>query len=211
MNAAVEGWTPYQMAHVVDVNDAQMLVRTYIEQTDLRRYVSLVSQRKQIGEAIEFGCGFGRMTQVLTEFATHVVGIEREPSLVAEAARLSPEATFYQANDLSNVPLRDEEADLIITFTFLQHLRDSEARKVTTEMMRCLRRDGCILICEETDEEHLVGDVNSPLGRCTIGRSVERYREYFSPLALELTAPRRVEPGYPRANTGTYMLFHKDP
>lgn len=202
-------WTPYQMKDVVDVSNAEISVRNYIEQRDLRCYLALANDKKRITRALEFGCGYGRMTQVLTEFTSNVVGIEREQPLVDTARRLIPDVVFHQADDLSSVPLENESADMIITFTFLQHLIDDQAQKVVWGMIRCLAGGGHILICEETDENHIAGDVDDPAGQCTIGRSVEKYCEYFRPLVLEFTAPRRIEPGYPRENTGTYMLFRK--
>ncbi|MHA2219932.1 MAG: class I SAM-dependent methyltransferase [Candidatus Hodarchaeales archaeon] len=202
-------WQPYKLEQVVDVNEAKMSVRNYIEQKDLRHNIYPIDNKKKIKKAVEFGCGYGRMTQVLTEFAEDVVGLEREKLMVDEAIILIPNVKFIQVDDLSDVPLENEWADLIITFTFLQHLINAETQKVIKEMIRCLKYKGHILICEETDEEHVAGDVDNPLGHCTIGRSIDKYREYFKPLCLLLSAPRRIEPGYPRENTGSYMLFQK--
>jgi len=209
MNSEQQNWIPYQMKDVVDVNDAKMSVRNYIEQKDLRCYLNLINNMRKINKAAEFGCGYGRMTQVLTEFASEVIGLEREQSFVNEAAHLIPNVTFIQVNDLSSKVLEGDAFDVIITFTFLQHLIDDKARKVIKEMIRCLKTHGHILICEETDERLIGGNINDPLGRCTIGRSIKRYCEYFKPLVLGLTAPRRIEPGYQREDTGTYMLFMK--
>jgi len=209
MPSKKQSWIPYHMKDVVDVNDAKMSVRNYIEQKDLRCYLSLINNKRKINAAAEFGCGYGRMTQVLTEFASAVVGLEREQSLTDEATRLIPGVRFIQTDDLSSKLLEGESFDVIITFTFLQHLIEDKAQSVIKEMIRCLKIGGHILICEETDETHIAGNTSDPLGQCTIGRSVERYCEYFKPLALEFTAPRRIEPGYPREDTGTYMLFSK--
>lgn len=209
MTSKQKTWIPYQMKDVVDVNDAQMSVRNYIEHKDIRCYLNLINNKKKIGTAAEFGCGYGRMTQVLTEFAEDVVGIEREQLLVNEATCLIPDVKFIQIDDLSSTLLESESFDVIITFTFLQHLIEDKAQAVIKEMIRCLKTDGHIFICEETDEQHISGDINDPLGRCSIGRSVERYCEYFKPLDLQFTTPRRIEPDYPRENTGTYMLFSK--
>ncbi|MDJ0714527.1 MAG: class I SAM-dependent methyltransferase [Prochloraceae cyanobacterium] len=209
MNSEQQNWIPYQMKDVVDVNDAKMSVRNYIEQKDLRCYLSLINNKRKINAAAEFGCGYGRMTQVLTEFASKVIGLEREQSFVNEAVTLIPNVTFIQVNDLSSKILSGDTFDVIITFTFLQHLIDEQAQKVIKEMIRCLKTHGHILICEETDETQIFGNIHDPLGQCTIARSVEKYCEYFNPLVLELTAPRRIEPDYPRENTGTYMIFRK--
>ncbi len=197
------------MKDVVDANDAKMSVRNYIEQKDLRCYLSLIKNKKKINTAVEFGCGYGRMTQVLTEFASEVIGLEREKSFINEAARLIPDVKFIQVDDLSSKVLEGNAFDVILTFTCLQHLIDEKAKQVITEMIRCLKITGYILICEETDETHVSGNMYDELGQCTIGRTVETYCDFFKPLALEFLSPRRIEPGYSRKNTGTYMLFRK--
>lgn len=202
-------WVPYKVEQVVDTDVAKVSVRNYLEQKDLREILNRVDKKAKIKKAVEFGCGFGRMTQVLTEFTKVVTGLEREKYYVEEANMHIPTAVFRQIDDLSKVPFDDKCVDLIMTFTFLQHLIDDQARKVAGEMIRCLGKNGHILICEETDEDHVAGDIHNPLGQCAIGRSVKRYSDIFKPLDLEYTKPRRVEPGYPRKETGTYMLFHK--
>ncbi len=200
-------WKPYEMEYVVDTNDAAYAVRNYLEQKDLRCYISLAHNMHPVMRAAEFGCGFGRMVQVLTEFAPEVIGIEREALMVEEAGKLIPDVTFHQADDLANAPIDNNSLDLVTTFTFLQHLVDTQAKRVIQEIKRCLHPKGHVLICEETDQGHISGDINDPLGQCTIGRPVNRYEALFSPLKLRFTAPRRIEPGYKRADTGTYMLF----
>ena len=202
-------WIPYELNQVVDVAGPQMLVRTYTEQKDFRRNLVSINNKKGFKRAVEFGCGFGRMTLVLTEFDAEVVGIEREPLFVERARQLIPEVTFHQVDDLSSVPIADGWSDLIVTFTFLQHLINEQAQNVIMEMKRCLKQDGFILICEETDESHIDGEIDNPLGQCAIGRSVEQYCEYFKPLRLVSSSPRKVEPGYSREDTGTYMLFNQ--
>jgi len=203
-------WIPYQLNQVVNVNDADLSRRNYIEQEDLKGYLRSVSDKIKISKIIEFGCGYGRMTQVLTEFTNDVVGIEREPFFVNKACKLIPNITFIQAEDLSSVPFKNKIADIIITFTFLQHLIEIQAIKVIKEIIRCLKPGGYVLICEETDEEIKHGDIYNLRGaNCCIGRSLKTYCNYFKPLSLEFTASRRVEPTFLRKNVGMYMLFKK--
>jgi len=200
-------WASYLMKDVVDVSFPEMSVRNYIEQKDLRSFLRSIDGK--INVAAEFGCGYGRMTQVLTEFASVVFGLEREQSFVDQAAVLIPAVSFIQVDDLSSQILKGDDFDVILTFTFLQHLVDTEVEKVSKEMIRCLKTSGHILICEETDETATVGDINDPLGQCTVGRTLERYCDLFKPLTLIDTTPRRIEPSYPRDLTGAYMLFRK--
>ena len=197
----------YKKKHVVDTDETRMSVRNYLEHQDLRYCLNIANSQQKITSAVEFGCGFGRMTQVLTEFTSDVVGFEREPLLVAEASELIPSVKFIQLDDLSATGVAAEKFDAIITFTFLQHLIDSVVTDVTKEMLRCLKPGGHVLICEETDKNHTMGDPNNPNKICTTGRSIEKYKRLFAPLSLKHSTKRRIEPGYERENTGDYMLF----
>lgn len=197
----------YKKEWVVDVSDARLAVRNYLEQRDLRKYLALANERHKITTACEFGCGYGRMTQVLTEFATQVDGVERETSLVQEAASLIPGVNFHQRDDLSRTGLPSVHYDVILTFTFLQHLIDAVAEQVAREMIRCLKPGGHVLICEETDIDHQMGDPGDPNRICTIGRSIAQYRHLFAPLELVTSGRRQIEPAYERADAGDYLLF----
>ena len=43
----------------------------------------------------------------------------------------------------------------------------------------------------------------------TRGRPPDWYAARLQPLRLDATAPRLIEPGYPRADVGTYLFFHR--
>jgi hypothetical protein len=67
--------------------------------------------------------------------------------------------------------------------------------------------NGHLLLCEETDDTLEAGDrANAHLGY-TCGRPVATYEEWLTPWRLVATKRRTIEPDYPRADVGTYMLF----
>ena len=92
-----------------------------------------------------------------------------------------------------------------MTFTVLQHLRPPEALGVVAELKRISRR--FVLLVEETDATLVDGDPAAKGTGITVGREVAAYVEWMRPWTLTLSFPRRIEPGYPRADVGTYMLF----
>ena len=199
-------WRPH---HVVDVSDAAFATRTYLEQADIRAFLRRITGQTRLGTACEVGAGYGRMTMILPEFANNVMGVEREPHLVQEAAKLLPHIGFIQVESLTELPLENDSFEFVLTFTVLQHLIDPVLHQVTQEIGRILSPGAHLLICEETDADHRTGALDDPAGMCTIGRSVEEYQRFFPRLDLLETRPRRIEPTYPRANVGTYMLFRK--
>jgi SAM-dependent methyltransferase len=199
-------WTP---SDVVDVSGPPALLRNYLEQRDVRAYVQQAASRAPVRRAYDVGCGFGRLTPVLTEVAADVIGYEREAALVETARLLLPNLRFEHVTTLEHLPARDGSADLILTFTVLQHMLDARAEGVLAEILRVLAPGGHLVLVEETDGTLEAGDAaNADLGY-TRGRPVAWYAERLRPAALLATSPRRIEPGYPRPDVGRYMFFQR--
>jgi len=197
-------WTP---TDVVDVSGPPALLRNYLEQALVRDCVQRAEMTTPITRAYDVGCGFGRLTPVLSEFASVVVGFEREATLVATARQLLPALEFIEVASLETLPAPDASAELVMTFTVLQHMPDSQAEAVIREIARVLAPGGHVLVVEETDPTLEAGDVTRAEAGYTRGRPWSWYEARFVPLQLIRMGPRVIEPGYPRADVGTYMLF----
>jgi len=156
--------------------------------------------------ACDVGCGYGRLTMVLGELAAEVVGFEREEGLIAEARRLLPRIEFRQVETLASLPAPTAFFDFAMTFTVLQHLADSDARAAISELKR-VASGGFVLLVEETDASFVNGVEGQGL---TKGRPIATYVDWMRPFEPALQFPREIEPGYPRADVGTYMVF-RDP
>jgi SAM-dependent methyltransferase len=196
----------WSVSEVADAAGPSANLRNYLEQRDLRRCLAAASERGAIRRACDVGCGYGRLTMVLTEVAREVVGFEREDSFVQEARRLLPAVEFQQVPSLGRLPKPTGSFDFAMTFTVLQHMRDPEAREVLEEVKR-LARGGFVLVTEETDPSFVDGNVEDAGAGLTIGRPEDTYTEWMRPFEPVLRFARQVEPGYPRENVGTYMLF----
>ena len=96
-------WTP---AQVVDVDGPRAMLRAYLEQKAVRELLASVCRPDSHANAAacDVGCGFGRLTPVLTEFAAQVAGFEREPDLLATARRLQPTIDFRAIDTLTELP-----------------------------------------------------------------------------------------------------------
>ena len=200
----------WEIAAVVDVDGAAAACRNYWEFRDLRDVLTHAVPGRSSGSsdiAYDIGCGYGRLLNLLGEFASSVTGFEREPALVEHARRLSPAATVIQVPALAPLPAADASADLVLCFTVLQHLTDAELATVVPELVRVRRPRGAIVLVEETDATLEAGKAyRADLGY-TKGRAVSAYAEILAPLTLVHTQPRRIEPTYPRPDVGTYMVF----
>jgi ubiquinone/menaquinone biosynthesis C-methylase UbiE len=142
---------------------------------------------------------------VLMEAADSVVGFEREPAFVEEAQRLLPGAVIRQVESLERLPAPSGSCDFAMTFTVLQHMRDAEARAALEEVKR-VAQGGIVLLTEETDQS-LADDADAGATGVTVGRSEETYAAWMAPFVQILQFRRQIEPGYPRANVGSYMMF----
>jgi SAM-dependent methyltransferase len=192
-------WTP---ADVVDVSGPPALVRNYLEQAAVRRYLQQAALATPILLARDVGCGFGRLTPVLAETAGEVTASSAKRRFeIAWEARCRTAVRTVSA--LDRLPVSDGSAQFVLTFTVVQHMLDERAAEVLAELQRVLTRGGHLLLAEETDPSLEAGDrSNADLGYTWTIRHVHR------PLrrsALE-TAPRRIEPGYPRPDVGTHAV-----
>ena len=206
MTADRKTWTP---TDVVDVAGPPALLRNYLEQRDVRAYLSQAASRHAIHRGYDVGCGFGRLTPVVSEVAAEVIGFEREAALLDTARRLLPALSFEHVSTLEHLPVADASAEFVLTFTVVQHMPDARAEAVLAEIHRVLSPGGHLLLVEETDTTLEAGDPASADLGYTRGRPVSWYVEHFRPASLVATSPRVIEPGYPRSDVGTYMLFQR--
>lgn len=99
--------------------------------------------------ALDVGCGVGRLTRALANEFTNVVGVDISDAMLKEARRLQadrPNARFLRtpADDLGVLP--DDLFDLVFTKIVLQHLPSQQAiLRALAEMVRVLRPGGLIV------------------------------------------------------------------
>jgi len=197
-------WTPHE---VVDVDGPRAMLRAYLEQRDVRELCASVGTGFPFASACDVGCGFGRLTPVLTEFAERVVGFEREPGLLRIAQSLQPSIDFRPVESLQHLPADPASFDLGLVFTVLQHVPEPDVCAVIGELRRIVRPGGYLLLCEETDATLEAGDRREAHLGYTCGRPVATYERWLAPWKLIATRRRAIEPDYPRPDVGTYMLF----
>ena len=196
-------WTP---SEVVDVDGPRAMLRAYLEQRDVRTLIA-TRHRARVPAACDVGCGFGRLTSLLGEFADTVVGFEREPGLVATARALMPAIDVRAIDRLAQLPAADASFDIGLVFTVLQHVPEPGVLDVVAEILRIMKPDGTLLLCEETDVTLEAGDREHGELGYTCGRGPEVYGRWLAPWRLVAAKPRVIEPDYPRPDVGSYMLF----
>lgn len=194
---------PYGIRKVVGALNADedaywpaVIRRTYFEHRTLSNFIRAQLGGNSVKSGVEFGCGYGRMLPVLSEFAEEVVGIERDAELAAIAGSLSPRFDIREVRSFANVAqvVDDGSAGLILSYTVLQHLAEDECRAAITQMKRVLTPQGLIVICEDT---------GSIIGSDYYQRTMDQYQDLFQ---MKMTGHtlRRFEDG---RVVGQHMAF----
>ena len=100
------------------------------------------------GEALDFGCGVGRLSLALADRVEHVVGVDIAPEMVAHARRRAGDRTDVEfvVNDRPDLSLfEDGRFRLVFTSLVLQHLPASLAASYLCEMGRVLAPGGVLV------------------------------------------------------------------
>ena len=103
---------------------------------NLPRFLEIVPEPGR--RTIEVGCGEGRMCRELAARGHHVIGIDQSEVLVRHAA--DDRSTAVVLADGAALPVRDDAADLVISFMLLQDVDDLDAVVAELRAHRDARR-----------------------------------------------------------------------
>ena len=100
---------------------------------------------------VDFGCGSGRFSNLLSHYCKFLVGLEITPQMLKIAKKECKNSNIgFVLYDGLNLPMKEKEADLLISVNVLQYITDdSELEKVTKEIKRCLKPDGEFICIEQ--------------------------------------------------------------
>ena len=195
----------------------ESIIRTYVDHTGLRQFLSDIPGGLKLKRAAELGCGYGRMSLVLAEFADETWGFERETNLVQMAQRLAPQIRFQHADSLASLSEDNGSFDLAMTFTVLMHMTDNDVKSTLAEMKRIVGQ-GHILLMEKTEPVNVGNSEGDGRAFISIGRQIPTWEKWMHPWRLLKTQVRPAvfeTESYARTNreinnAGTYMLFRND-
>lgn len=100
------------------------------------------------GNALDFGCGLGRLTQALADHFPSVTGVDIAPSMIEGAIRLNPlgDRCRFLLNDRDDLAvLPDASFAFIYTNITLQHMAPVFAEKYLREFGRLLIPGGILV------------------------------------------------------------------
>ena len=153
--------------------------RLYHEVKSIRDFLGHLHVKR----ALELGCGYGRLTPWISEFADEMFMVEPEHKLAEEAIRLYP-SFIYAFVTVDEMTFPDKYFGLIVSWTVLQHISPTKIEASINEIKRVAEDDATILLAEHTRP------TSSPT---TWGRSIEEYTTLFAPFKLVRHEPRKIE------------------
>ena len=173
-------------------------------------YLQRAAMTTPITRAYDVGCGFGRLTPVLAEFASDVVGFERRASLRRHGARsCCRHWSSSRSRRLDGLPAPDASA----------RVRD-DVHRAAAHARRTRRKPSWprsrASLAPRGPRAGGRGNRSGPRGRRrgpwptrathagARGRGMPPGSRRCSLIRM---GPRVIEPGYPRADVGTFMLF----
>lgn len=144
----------------------------------------LILANYHANRTLEIGCGYGRLSPwIADEITEEYYGTDGEEALIELARTYYPGLDFRHAL-AQRLPFPNDEFDLCISWTVLQHVPDSAIPDAVSEIKRVLQPGGILIIAEEVkDEEGRENPFEFP-------RSLSHYIELFRPLRLFNCIPR---------------------
>jgi SAM-dependent methyltransferase len=111
------------------------------------------------GTALDAACGTGRHSDYLAQHGHAVIGVDSSADMLARARERVPSADF-RAGELHELPIADDEVDLVVCALALTHVADLVP--VLAEFARVLRPGGHLVISDMHQESILFGN-NPPI------------------------------------------------
>jgi SAM-dependent methyltransferase len=104
---------------------------------------------KDVQRSLEFGCGYGRLSPTFASLSARHIGVDINGEALAAARAAYPHLDFRQSNG-GELAFPDDTFDLVVSWTVLQHVRPERIDDALRELLRVLRPEGRLLLCEET-------------------------------------------------------------
>lgn len=149
--------------HILDPNDKLGIKSQYItilQQKSMARY--LPEGNAQMN-ALDLGCGFGRLTSFIATKHWNVIGVDPDPELIQHAQERSPSIKFM-VGGLPDLPFPHGTIHLVVLQNVLRSLHLMKRLDLIKGLGRFLTRDGMLFLVENIrynnskyiQEEHLI-------------------------------------------------------
>jgi len=138
-------------------------------------YLNTIPNMKECA-VLDFGSGASRFSVQLAQKGFHVTGVEISEALLRLGAKNKRKnVDLVQITPEQTLPFPDNSFDVLWICLVLQHISDLSFAMVVSDLQRVLRRNGMILICENTEQSK--GRISS--SGHMVFRSIEEYTKSF--------------------------------
>jgi ubiquinone/menaquinone biosynthesis C-methylase UbiE len=150
----------------------------------------------RFGRVLDFGCGAGRLTQALADYADEVVGVDVAPPMLEVARRIDRSGgrcrfVLNEAPDLS--AFEDGGFDLVYSELVLQHLPARVIDGYLAEFMRVLRPGGlAVLQCLTSPLWTVKGAIWRLVPGWLVRLGQRVVLRYPAPMRMTAVRPRRL-------------------
>ncbi len=179
--------------------DMDSFLRTGVEMIHyLQRHLQGLGVAIELRRALDFGCGYGRLTQALATRFSDVVGVDIAPTMLAGAQSIdrSDGRCQFRLNDTPDLrQFGDDSFDFVLTLLVLQHMRPQYSAAYVREFLRVLRPGG-IAFFQIPSEPFPVAAARPFAGEAPIAQSLS-----------DLRATLSAHPGAPMQRCGEWRYF----
>ena len=147
-------------------------------------------------KALDFGCGAGRLSQALTEYAGEVVGVDVSAPMLDTARKLDTNNRCrFVLNQEPNLNLfADNEFDLIYSDLVLQHLPRKLIERYLGELVRILEPGGiAVLSCTTRPLWTFKGVIWRFVPGALVRLGQRTVLRYPAPMRMTAMSQRRIE------------------
>jgi SAM-dependent methyltransferase len=136
--------------------DPPLMQGHMIEAEHFARY-AWACQFAEDRKVLDAGCGTAYGTAMLAAAgAEEVLGVDLDEGVVEAARAGSPANARFEVADLRELPVGDDEIDLVVCFEAIEHVPDPE--KVLDELQRVLAPEGLLLVSTPNRDVYTPGN-----------------------------------------------------
>jgi ubiquinone/menaquinone biosynthesis C-methylase UbiE len=145
----------------------------------LVQYLERVAPTCPRRNALDFGCGVGRVSQALATRFDRVVGLDVAPSMIAQARAVNgvPDRCSFELNRSRRLRrFSNDSFDLVYSRMVLQHMAPSLARGYLRELVRVLAPGGALVfqLPERMSADSMQLFLNAPVEGNALKRRLPR-------------------------------------
>lgn len=169
-------WTDLILLHALEKPAVSIALRKILE-GNFRQQKKIIRERFLVAagrKVLDLGSGTGEFSPLFS--SEGYSGIDIEPANIAFAKAHYPGKEFRQG-DARALPFMDDAFDKILVVGVLHHLSDDDCRKALSEMKRVLRKDGTLLVIEDTKYGSLVSIILRAIDRGNHVRSFDEWKD----------------------------------